>query len=86
MSERVDNRKAASVSEEAAEWFVCLRDDELGARERGKYVRWLKQSPAHVEEMLRISELAGWLHDIEGPVSTYDPASNVVEFPPVRSD
>ncbi len=46
-----------SLSNEAAEWFVRLRDDRLGQRNRERNVRWLKQSPAHIAELLRIQQV-----------------------------
>jgi len=46
-----------SLSNEAAEWFVRLRDDRMGARNRERNVRWLKQSPAHIAELLRIQQV-----------------------------
>lgn len=46
-----------SLSNEAAEWFVRLRDDRMGTRNRERNVRWLKQSPAHIAELLRIQQV-----------------------------
>ena len=46
-----------AVSNEAAEWFVRMRDDRLTARQRQKNVRWLKQSPTHIAELLRIQQV-----------------------------
>ena len=63
MAERRVNRKSALIIEEAAEWFVRLRDDNLGLYERRCYVRWLKKSPAHTAEILRMCRLADGLRD-----------------------
>jgi transmembrane sensor len=46
-----------ALSSEAAEWFVRLRDDRLGQRNRERNVRWLKQSPAHIAELLRVQQV-----------------------------
>ena len=46
-----------ALSNEAAEWFVRLRDDRLASRHRERNVRWLKQSPAHIAELLRIQQV-----------------------------
>lgn len=83
-----NNRKSALISEEAAEWFVRLRDDNLGADERRRYVRWLKQSSTHTAEMLRMRLVAHWLREaeLEGLLSRQGPKSNVIEFaarPPI---
>jgi transmembrane sensor len=46
-----------AVSNEAAEWFVRMRDDRLSMRQRQRNVRWLKQSPTHIAELLRIQQV-----------------------------
>ena len=46
-----------ALSDEAAEWFIRLRDDRLNLRHRERNVRWLKQSPAHIAELLRIQQV-----------------------------
>ena len=46
-----------ALSDEAAEWFVRLRDDRSSMRHRERNVRWLKQSPAHIAELLRIQQV-----------------------------
>jgi transmembrane sensor len=48
-----------SVSDQAAEWFIRLRDRDLGAAERRRYVRWLKQSPDHIAEFMRTCRMYG---------------------------
>jgi transmembrane sensor len=45
------------LSNEAAEWFIRLRDDRLNTRHRERNVRWLKESPAHIAELLRIQQV-----------------------------
>lgn len=39
---------------EAAEWFVRIDDDCLSHQDRTRYLGWLKKSPIHVAEMLRL--------------------------------
>lgn len=80
-------QRIASISAEAAEWFVRLKDKDLSAAERQRYLQWLRLSPAHIAEMLRISRLYGALRSV-GVVETTasdpsDPAadSNVVSLP-----
>lgn len=48
-------RRAAT--EQAATWLVALRGGRLSASERGEFVDWLRESPMHISEMLRISQL-----------------------------
>jgi transmembrane sensor len=80
-----DNTQRA-LSDEAAEWFIRLRDDRLGMRHRERNVRWLKQSPAHIAELLRIQQVYTVLRAAKlenrppGPGQADD--SNVVELTP----
>ncbi len=48
----------ASASEQAAEWFVLNDDGPLHERQSQALVAWLKASPVHVEEFLRVSGVA----------------------------
>jgi transmembrane sensor len=54
-----DDQGMQSVSDQAAEWFIRLRDRDLTVIERRKYVRWLKQSPNHIAEFMRLCRLYG---------------------------
>jgi transmembrane sensor len=48
-----------SVSDQAAEWFIRLRDRDLTTADRRKFVRWLKQAPSHIAEFMRLCQLYG---------------------------
>ena len=80
--ERRDEMRAL-ISEEAAEWLLRLKGEKLSSAEKLKYVKWLKQSPSHIAEMLRISEVDGLLGvvSLQGIVGEAAPGSNVVEHP-----
>lgn len=92
-----DNAKRA-LSDEAAEWFIRLRDDRLNVRHRERNVHWLKESPSHIAELLRIQQVYTVLRaaklESRPPGSPGRADSNVVELtprrlppqPPVRSD
>lgn len=75
-----------ALSNEAAEWFVRLRDDSLGERHRERNVRWLKQSPAHIAELLRIQQVYKALRaaklESRPPAPPGESESNVVELMP----
>jgi transmembrane sensor len=58
MTDHEDNAMQP-VSDQAAEWFIRLKDRDLTATERRKYVRWLKQSPNHIAEFMRLCRLYG---------------------------
>lgn len=91
-SERDDARQA--LSDQAAEWFIRLRDDRLNVRNRERNVRWLKQSPAHIAELLRIQQVYTVLRaaklESRPPGSPGQADSNVIQLmprtlpPPVR--
>lgn len=83
-SDRDDAKRA--LSDEAAEWFIRLRDDRLNMRSRERNVRWLKESPAHIAELLRIQQVYTVLRAAKlenrppGPPGQAD--SNVIELMP----
>ena len=54
-----DEGLAQSVSDQAAEWFIRLRDRDLTMADRRKFVRWLKQAPSHIAEFMRLCQLYG---------------------------
>ncbi|HEV8330232.1 MAG TPA: FecR domain-containing protein [Steroidobacteraceae bacterium] len=66
MTEHDDNAMQP-VSDQAAEWFIRLRDRDLTVAERRKYVRWLKQSPNHIAEFMRLCRLYGRVKRAELP-------------------
>jgi len=79
-----DRRKLAS--EAAAEWWVCLHGEDFSRNQREQFVDWLRESPLHVAEMLRIARVndalgrfAGWM-EIAAAEShgAAEPDSNVV--------
>jgi transmembrane sensor len=57
-----DRRRRAA--EEAAEWWVRL-EEHVSSAEREQYVDWLRESPVHVAEMLRIVQVHGALAQFE---------------------
>lgn len=82
MLERRDNYKLSLTSEEAAEWFVRLKDEPRTA-DRRRYLRWLRASPENTAEALRMGQLFRLLQDseIKYVESAQDQASNVVDLP-----
>lgn len=74
-----------ALSDEAAEWFIRLRDDRLGMRHRERNVHWLKESPAHIAELLRIQQVYTVLRAAKlenRPPGPGRADSNVVELTP----
>jgi transmembrane sensor len=74
-----DEGRVPSVNDQAAEWFIRLRDRDLTMADRRKFVRWLKQSPGHIAEFMRLCQLYGRVKRAKVPTLTpEDVASNVI--------
>ena len=58
MSPSKDEQIRAAIAEQAAEWFVANDEGPLDARQSAELMAWLKASPLHVEEFLRVSVVA----------------------------
>src|SRR5262245_55232270 len=54
-----------ALAENAAEWFIRLKEGDLNDADRQEYLRWLKHSPAHHGEMLRIGRMYGVLRSTD---------------------
>jgi ferric-dicitrate binding protein FerR (iron transport regulator) len=82
--------RSRSISEQAADWLVVLRSEEVTEEQKLGYVRWLKRSPKHIREVLELVQLEQLLKDTRvgglelppGPDIPAD-ATNVVALPPV---
>ena len=59
-----DRRNRAA--EEAAEWVLRLQSEDMSRSERLQYVQWLRESPLHVGEMLRLSRVHAQLAEFPG--------------------
>ena len=44
-----------AIAEEAANWFIRFEENDVPGVEREAFVNWLKRSPIHVEEFIRVS-------------------------------
>jgi len=52
------NRSLQILAEEAMEWFLTFDGEETpDEEERRRFVKWLRQSPANIEEFLRINAI-----------------------------
>ncbi|MBS0374747.1 MAG: FecR domain-containing protein [Proteobacteria bacterium] len=54
---RATDRTREAITDSAAEWLVALRDEELGEADHAAFLAWLRASPRHVEEYLRLRAL-----------------------------
>jgi transmembrane sensor len=48
------NKAREAIIEEAAHWVVCLAARDVSLADRRGFVAWIKRSPVHLEEYLRI--------------------------------
>lgn len=86
MTDRIDEIPPMSIPEQAAEWLLRWHCGDLSIAERFEYLTWLKTSPVHIAETLRMCRLFSWLEvtKLKLFVTNEDSFSNVVELPPLR--
>jgi len=77
------DRITLAVAEEAAEWFVRVKDEPLSRAEQAQYLRWLQTSPGHISEALRVGQVYGLLRDtrLRQLIASVE-VSNVIELRP----
>jgi transmembrane sensor len=51
------NERRDRAGTEAIEWWLRLEAGQMSAEDRSAYVEWLRESPLHVSEMLRMGQL-----------------------------
>lgn len=56
-----DEQIRLAIAEQAAEWFVAHRTEMLDEGGREAFIEWLKTSPVHVDEYLRMAAISGQL-------------------------
>jgi transmembrane sensor len=84
MTDRIDEIPPMSIPEQAAEWLLRWHCGDLSIAERFEYLQWLKTSPVHIAETLRMCRLYSWLENTKLKlfITNEDSFSNVVELPP----
>lgn len=65
MSGAAEERRARAAAE-ALDWAERLRSSALSDAERGEFVDWLRESPVHVAEMLKVDAVAAELAAFKG--------------------
>src|SRR5579859_984529 len=50
---------------EAADWWAQLQSNDAPRSTREQYVNWLRESPVHVAEMLRMAQVHGALKQFD---------------------
>lgn len=75
------NRKniAPQILDEAAEWFVTMREQDASAENRAAFAEWLRASPVHVGAYLEIAKLWTDASRIDGNLGVdFEAPDNVV--------
>ncbi len=87
MTDRIDENPPMSIPDEAAEWLLRWHCGDLSIAERFEYLQWLKTSPVHIAETLRMCRLYSWLAGTKLKlfITNEDTFSNVVELPRERA-
>lgn len=62
---RVVSKSRLAIAEEAAEWFLDLREAHPSLAAKSRFVDWICESPVHVEEYLAVAKLYGALSHVE---------------------
>jgi transmembrane sensor len=52
-----EHEEMMSIPDEAAQWWVVLRDGSASAAERREFAGWVAQDPGRVEAMLRVARI-----------------------------
>lgn len=52
-----ENEDMTSISEQAAHWWVVLRDGDASATEKREFVEWVTRAPDRVEACLRVARV-----------------------------
>src|SRR5690242_3276013 len=80
-----DRRRRAAA--EAAEWWTTLQGD-VSRGQREQYIDWLRESPLHVSELLRVAQVQGTLELFERwaklPTDGHSDAADAVIQLPVQ--
>jgi len=81
MMEQRDRARISLASKEAAEWFIRLKDTQPSRADHRQYLSWLRASPSHMAEALRIGRMYGLLRCSQSaPNDVPQEPSNVVEM------
>ena len=89
MTDRIDdNPTMMSIPEQAAEWLLRWHCGDLSIAERFEYLQWLKTSPVHIAETLRMCRMYSWLQNtkLKLYVTNEDTFSNVVPLGPRENE
>jgi len=82
--DKARDKSADAVIEEASRWLVRLSAPEVSLKERLEFVAWLKRSPEHLAEYLRMERTWADLGQVDGVMSVAELLAaddrNVIDF------
>ena len=89
MSEEPDMEVRRAIAEQAALWMLTVQSETLSPKQRAELAAWLRESPLHIAEMLRVCKLHRHMAGYKGwrrmaPVD-WDQSSKILHFQPRRS-
>lgn len=78
-----------AIAEQAALWMLTVQSETLSPKQRGELAAWLRESPLHIAEMLRVCKLHRHMAGYKGwrrmaPVD-WTQSSKILHFQPRRS-
>jgi transmembrane sensor len=76
---------AEATRAEAAEWFIRLQASDVSPADQEAYADWLRRSPVHVEEFLRLTALHGDLSALP-EIRDADVTALLFALPPGREN
>src|SRR5262245_54674510 len=83
------NKRRERATAEAAEWWLRFEEGELSRQNREELVDWLRESPGHVAELLRMAEVHSALEQFKDwtDVATlgWDKPDSVIPMPRARA-
>lgn len=83
MTEHMEDDSSMTIGVQAAQWLLRWHSGELSSAERFEYLQWLKSSPVHVAETLRMCRVYSWLESTKLKlfITNEESFSNVVQLP-----
>ncbi len=83
MTEHMEDVSSMTIGVQAAEWLLRWHSGELSLAERFEYLQWLKSSPVHIAETLRMCRVYSWLEStrLQSFITNEEFLSNVVQLP-----
>lgn len=84
MMKPLNHNPTISIGDQAMDWLLRWYCGQPSIPERQAYLHWLKTSPEHIAETLRICRHYSWpkTRKLRLFISNEDLFSNVVELPP----